>query len=380
MKLKNRKFIENRVLILILIICISIIISACHKTDETIKIGVLGTMSDINSDLSVSGRRGVELATYEFNQAGGLNGRKIELVVKDDKNDVNSALSMEKEFISENIPVVIGPYTSGMIVNSMDYLKDKEILFLGPTISVDSISGIDDNFIRFIATTKEQAVALTDMAKKNSNKNFAVIYDLTNKGFNEALYNNFKEMITSNGGSVVLTKTFTSNQHENYSSLAKDILESKVDAVFIIANSADNASISQQIRKIGSKVQIYSPLWSNTTDLIKKGGNAVEGMFIVGAIDMNDKMKSFVKFKEGYLNKYGENPSFSSVYSYEAANALFEAMKKGPDLKPSTLKDNIIKARDFKGLQGDYQIDKFGDNARKYMIFRVENGTLRKVD
>jgi branched-chain amino acid transport system substrate-binding protein len=380
MKFKNRKFIKIRVLILIFTICISTIVVACHKTDEPIKIGVLGTMSDINSDLSVSGRRGVELATYEFNQAGGLNGRKIELVVKDDKNDVNIALSMGKEFISEDIPVVIGPYTSGMIVNSMNYLKDKEILFLGPTISVDSISGIDDNFIRFIATTKEQAVALTDMAKKNSNKNFAVIYDLTNKGFNEALYNNFKEMLTSNGGSVVLTKTFISNKHENYSSLAKDILESKVDAVFIIANSADNASISQQIRKIGSKVQIYSPLWSNTTDLIKKGGNAVEGMFIVGAIDMNDKMKSFVKFKEGYLNKYGENPSFSSVYSYEAANALFEAMKKGPDLKPSTLKDNIIKARDFKGLQGDYQIDKFGDNARKYMIFRVENGTLRKVD
>jgi branched-chain amino acid transport system substrate-binding protein len=380
MKLKNVKLMKIRMVVLISTVCISIIVSACHKSNETIKIGVLGTMSDINSDLSVSGRRGVELATYEFNQAGGLNGQKIELVVKDDKNDVNIALSMEKEFINENIPVVIGPYTSGMIVNSMDYLKDKEILFLGPTISADSISGIDDNFIRFIGTTNEQAVALADMAKKNNNKNFAVIYDLTNKGFNEDLYNNFKKMLVNNGGNVVLTKTFASNGHGNYSNLAKDILESNVDAVFIIANSADNASISQQIRKTGSKVQIYSPLWSNTTDLIKKGGNAVEGMFIVGAIDLNNKMKGFVNFNENYLNKYGENPSFSSIYSYEAANALFEAMKKGPDLKPSTLKDNIIKVKDFKGLQGDYQIDKFGDNTRKYMVFRVENGTLRKVD
>ena len=150
-------------------------LSSCSKNKDPIKIGVLGTMSDINSDLSVSGRRGIELATYEFNQAGGLNGRKIELVVKDDKNDVNVALNMEREFIEENIPVVIGPYTSGMIVNSMDYLKDKEILFLGPTISADSMAGIDDNFIRFIATTNEQAVALTDMAKKNNNKNFAII-------------------------------------------------------------------------------------------------------------------------------------------------------------------------------------------------------------
>lgn len=380
MNLINMKCTKSKNWLLICIVCISIMLLSCSKNKDPIKIGVLGTMSDINSDLSVSGRRGIELATYEFNQAGGLNGRKIELVVKDDKNDVNVALNMEREFIEENIPVVIGPYTSGMIVNSMDYLKDKEILFLGPTISADSMAGIDDNFIRFIATTNEQAVALTDMAKRNNNMNFAIIYDLSNKGFNEALYNNFRRMLTNNGGSVALTKTFTSNEGVNYSSLAKDILESKVEAVFIIANSVDNARLTQQIRKIGSGVQIYSPLWSNTTDLIKKGGNAVEGMFILGAIDLDDKMKSFVEFNEHYLNKYGENPSFSSVYSYEATNALFEAMKKGPDLKPLTLKNNIIKAKDFKGLQGDYQIDRFGDSARKYMVFRIENGTLRKVN
>jgi branched-chain amino acid transport system substrate-binding protein len=380
MKLRYRKLMKNRNWIVIPIIFISIMASACYKNNEPIKIGILGTMSDVNSDLSVSGRRGIELATHEFNEAGGLNGRKIELIEKNDKNDVNIALSMQKEFINENIPVIIGPYTSGMIINSMEYLKDKEILFLGPTISADSMSGIDDNFIRFIATTNEQAVALTDLAKKNNNKNFAVIYDVTNKGFNEDLYNNFKRLLPSNGGNVILTKTFTSNDHENYSSLAKAVLESKVEAVFIIGNSADNASISQQLRKIGSKVQIYSPLWSNTADLIKKGGAAVEGMFVVGAIDLNNKRKSFVSFNENYQKKYGENPSFSSMYSYEATNALFEAMKKGPDLKPSTLKNNIIKTKDYKGLQEDYQIDKFGDSVRKYMVFKVENGVLRKVN
>lgn len=53
-------------------------------------------MTGINSDLSVSGRKGVELATEEFNKAGGLNGRKIELVVKDDKNDTTTALNIDK--------------------------------------------------------------------------------------------------------------------------------------------------------------------------------------------------------------------------------------------------------------------------------------------
>jgi branched-chain amino acid transport system substrate-binding protein len=52
----------------------------------------------------------------------------------------------------------------------------------------------------------------------------------------------------------------------------------------------------------------------------------------------------------------------------------------GPDLKPSTIKNNIIQIKDFKGLESNFQIDKFGDSTRKYMIFKVGNGNLRKVD
>lgn len=357
-----------------------IFLYGCGKKIETIKVGVIGTMSGINSDLSVSGRRGVELAVDHINKAGGVNGRKVELVFKDDKNDSKTSLNKYKEFIDEKVPVVIGPYTSGMIVDAIDYLRNKDILILGPTISADSLDHIDDNFIRFIATTKEQAIILTDMAKKNNNKKFAVIYDLENKGFNESLYSNFNKLLQANKGEIVLTKVFTSNGRVDYADLARVVLKSKADALFIISNSADNAAITQQIRKIGCKVQIYSPLWSNTDDLIKKGGTAIDGMFIVGGMDINDKSLDFVTFKENYIDKYGENPTFASMYSYETAIALFQAMKMGPDLKPSTIKNNIIKIKNFKGLQGNYEINNFGDNIRKYLIFRLENGQPRKVD
>jgi len=357
-----------------------IVITACSKNQETIKIGIAGTMSGINSDLSVSGRRGVELAADEFNKAGGLNGRKIELIVKDDKNNATIAMNIDKEFIDENIAVVIGHYTSGMMVESMDYLKDKEILFLAPTISVDILSGMDDNFIRFISTTTEQAVALAKEANKNNNEKFAVIYDLKNIGFCEVLNENFKKLLEESGGKVVLTKTFTSDVNGDYLSLANAIKESMADGVLIIANSADNAEITQQIRKVGSNIQIYSPLWSNTTELMKKGGTAVEGMIIVGAIDLDNNKKDFIEFKTHYIDTYGEDPTFSSMYSYEATQALFQAMRMGPDFKPNTIKKNIIKIMNFKGLEGDYVIDKFGDNIREYMLFKLAKGQLRKVD
>ena len=52
----------------------------------------------------------------------------------------------------------------------------------------------------------------------------------------------------------------------------------------------------------------------------------------------------------------------------------------GPDLKPPTIKKNLILIKNFKGLDGNYEIDKSGDNTRKYMFFRVSDGQLRRVD
>ena len=375
------KISKNIRVLLCSISTITLLLSiGCSNLSEPIKIGVVGTMTGINSDLSVSGRRGVELAVSELNSSGGVKGRKVELDVKDDQNDPAVALRVDKEFVDQNIPVVIGHYTSGMMLSSIDYLRETDQLILAPTVSADSLSGIDDNFIRFIATTREQAVVLADKAKKNNHKNFAVIYDLSNKGFNDDLYNNFKKMLEQDQGKIILTQTFTAHIDLDGASLVNTVAESKADALFIMANAEDNAKISQQLRKIGCNVQTYSPLWSNTDELIKKGGTAVEGAFLVGAIDINDRSDGFTKFKEDYLRKYGDNPNFSSVYSYETAVVLFQAMKMGPNLNPATLKKNIIKIRDFKGLQEDFQIDKFGDNDRTYQMFKIENGELRKVD
>lgn len=375
------KISKNKLLIYcVVLIGICFNISACNKQPQDLKIGIIGTMSGINSDLSVSGRRGVELAIDEINASGGIKGRKIDLVIKDDKNNADTALKMYEEFISENIKIIIGPYTSGIIVKTIDQLRYKDFLMLGPTVSADSLSGRDDNFIRFIATTNEQAQAITDMAKKNNHKKFAVLYDYRNMGFNEALYNNFEKLLYKNNGEVVFNKYFNSDKKEKYEELAAEVSKSNAEALFIIANAADNAEITQQIRKNGCEVHIYSPLWSNTEDLIKKGGSAVDKMYIIGGIDINSDKGRFVEFKNNFINKYGDKPTFSTVYSYETAMVLFQAMKMGPNIEPSAIKQNIIRISKFNGLQNDFHIDKYGDSTREYIMLRIQKGQLRKVD
>lgn len=363
----------------ILFILLIFLLIGCNKTKDPIKIGVLGTMTGINSDLSVSGRRGIEIAIDDINNDGGIGGKKIELVIKDDLNNGTTAQSKYEEFINENISVVIGPFTSGMIINSIDYIRKSKILILGSTISADSLSNTDDNFIRFIASTKEQAEVLNKVALHNNNKKFAVVYDLDNQGFNQDLISNFKELLENNKGEIILTKTFSAKESTNFGLIAEEIKNSSADGVFIIANSANNADLCQQMKKINCNVQVYSPLWSNTDDLLKNGGSAVEGMYIVGGIDLDSKSTEFIKFKESYFGKYGENPTFASVYSYETAKALIEAIKINPNMNPEDIKKSIIKTGSYSGVEGEFKIDEFGDTSRNYMIFKIINNQLKRV-
>ncbi len=157
-------------MIIFLILIFILILNGCRK--ETIKIGIVGTMTGSQSDLSVSGRRGIEIAVDQINKNGGIRGKKLELIIKDDLNDAIRAKEIVSEFVKEDIKIVVGHYTSGEMIAAYDEVIKHDILYLGPTISADSFSGLDDNFIRFIASTKEQAQIIADFAIEQNHKNF----------------------------------------------------------------------------------------------------------------------------------------------------------------------------------------------------------------
>lgn len=148
------------------------------------------------------------------------------------------------EFIQEDVRIVIGHYTSGMMLAAYDKMKNKDILYLGPTISADGLSKIDDNFIRFIASTKEQAQVINQVANDLGQKKFLVIVDDKNIGFNE-MFKNFQEMLGENGGEVIGQCGYTELNEQSIGEIKNLILvNTEADGIFIISNGSDTATIT----------------------------------------------------------------------------------------------------------------------------------------
>lgn len=357
-------------------------VSACNDKDETIKIGVVGTMTGSQSDLSVSGRRGIEIAVDEINGNGGINGRQIELIVKNDENNPDRAAEIVKEFVEEEVSYVIGHYTSGMMLAAYDELASQDILYLGPTVSADNLSTIEDSFIRFIASTQEQAQIINDVALRDGHKRFIVIYDQKNIGFNEYLYQNFEALLESNNGFVVESFDFESTDEVTMTEMVNRLnqLNTEYEAVFVIAGAYDLAIIAQELGENHMEVPIYGPLWAHTNDLIRVGGIYVEGVRVVSGVDYTSNSDSFIDFQEEYKQRYGNDLTFASIYSYETLKVLAQALEENKEYSDIQTIRLWICDREYQGLQGSFYIDSYGDNTRPYMMDEVTGNEFKRID
>lgn len=357
----------------------SFLFTACNSK-EMIKIGFVAALTGNSSETSVDGRNSVVLAAEEINKTGGIRGKQIQLLVVDDKNDKDIALIVDKYLVEQGAKVIIGHMTSGMAQLTVPFVNEENILMISPTISLDSLSGIDDNFLRVIPSNKLQGEFLADAAFKRKNvKKVAVIYDNRNKAFAEGVKGFFEQRIESYGGEIVATEIFDTGNNVNYSTIAQRIGKTDAEGVLVIASSVDAALFCQHFFKNDIRLPVFLPTWSMTNDFIKQGGPTVEGAYLVNFIDVESKAVDYVQFKKNYYEKYGSEPTFASLLSYEAAIVLFEAMGSTKELTAVNIKETILKQRRFKGLQDEIVIDEYGDITRKCYLYMVKNGVYTKV-
>jgi len=378
--LLNKTRLIHRLCLTVCILLTAIILMGC-SAKKVISIGVVGTMSGTQSDLSVSGRRGVEIAVKEINASGGIMGKKVELVVKDDKNDPKRSQEIVDEFVNEGVDIVIGNYTSGMLTAAYDIIQQRDIVYVGPTISADSLNGIDDHFIRFIPSTREQADTIIKDVTKKGYQGFLVVLDEKNKGFSDALLNNFEEQLQRSGGTIEQLISYDQLDTHVFESIQTSIKENKaIDSMFIIGNGTDIAAIAQQLTKEDIHLPTYGPLWSHTSDLIIKGSQAVEGIVVVSGIDMSSNEAKFISFRKTYQELYGEDVTFAAMYSYESMMAIAQAMKESKKSDWESVKNTLINIQTYSGIQSDYSLDEFGDNKRAYGLDTILDGEYRRID
>lgn len=357
------------------IVCILLLLTFSCSAPEPYIIGFLGGMTGGLSDISIAGRNGVILAIEEVNRKGGILDRKVELLIKDDKGDPESALQSMASFADKGVVGVIGPMTSEISRVTAPLAQQEEIVMISPTANSADFSGQGDFFFRVSSTDRDEAHQLADLAfHKRGYHRVSILYDLTNREYaeNRVLY--FKNFIEEFGGTIVQITSYTTRDDTDFGLLATQVSQNNPDAVYILAGAGDLARICRQLKKQEQNLPVLATGWAITPDLIRQSGAAVEGIEFFQSYDLNSQAVAYQGFIRNYKDRFHENPPFGAFYAYESVTVLLTALEWAGNKRNVNKVIHEIKV--FDGLQDTIVFDQYGAAERSLVHKKIDNGII----
>lgn len=353
-------------------------LAACQEKPP-LRIGYIASTSGRFADLGVAGRNGAQLAVDLRNATGGINGRKLELIAEDDKNNRDSAIRGFRALEQAKAEAIIGPVTSSMATTLVPLANQANLLMISPTVTTTLLSGKDDQFFRVVASVKTFAerMAKTLCSQQQLSK-AVVISDIANADYTRSWETAFSAAYTAQNCSVGKALEFDSRAERNYGDLADTALRTQPQVVVFIASAADTALLAQKIKQKNPKVILAVTGWSATDRLIELGGHAVEGALAEQYYDPFSRSKNYLEFRNTYAKRFGEDPGFSGTLGFDAASVIINAIANRE--KNASLKETLLKTRHYAGLQEDIEFDSFGDVSRSRHISFVRNGRFEPID
>jgi len=362
-----------------LIIAGLLLFSACSSPKKTIKLGFVGGLTGSGSDLGVDGMYGALLAVKTINAAGGVMGRDIELVIKNDQSDPEVALSVDQELVDLGVRFIIGHMISGVATKTVPFVNEHNVLMISPTIAKDSLSTIDDHFIRVIPSNVTQATLLSETIIKQNPGRLGILYSNNNLLFAETfiqiLTDNIANQETKIGGSFA----FDVNTKPDYKKLVEDLKTLKINSLLIIASGDEVANFAQNFALMAFHPTVFLPAWAMTNDLIVKGGKAIDGYFGVNYTQTNSTAPEYIQFKTSFIKEHGAEPTFAAIMAYESVMLTVNAIISSQSTDPMIIKKKITENNDYHGVFGDLLIDRTGDASRAIRLFEIVDGQFVMV-
>lgn len=337
-----------------------------------VKIGFIGGLTGPNSDNGQSGLNGVILAVEQFNRDGGVDGRMVELIERDDAQSKETATRSAQELVAAKVEAVIGPFTSSMAEVIVPITGQAGIFQISPTITSMDFYGKDDNLFRINRTTRDNARDYARVLGGRGQQRIAVAYDTRNRNFTESWLKEFRTTVQSQGGQLAAEVPYESGPQTDFSLVVGRMLAGKPDGMLFISGALDVARLAQQALRLAPRLPIAASEWAATEQLIELGGEVVEGLLIVQNYDRDDETPRFHNFTEAYFKRFQRAPGYSSISAYDAATVVLTALKNSA--KGETLKAAALRSGPYRGLQQEIVFDANGDTERKVYFTEIRGG------
>ena len=372
----------------------SIALAACSKSPDvtanatgttigdTIKVGVNLELTGTVAAYGNAENNGVKLAVQEINKAGGVDGKKIELVTKDNKSENAEASTAATNLaIQSKVNAMIGPATSGAVAAASLNAQKTGVPLLTPSgtqddLTLDTVDGVKKYVFRTTFQDSFQGQVLAQYAYSNLNAKKVVLYYDNSSDYAKGIAEEFKKKYQ---GDIVTTATFASGDKDFQSALTK-IKNLDYDAIVMPGYYTETGIITKQARDMGISVPILGPDGFNDDSFADLAGKAnANSVYYVSGYStktaLSGKANDFIK---AYKAKYGSEPNMFAALSYDS---VYMIAKAAEGAKTSIdIANNLAELKDFDGVTGKMTIDKKHNPIKTALMVIMKDGAEVSAD
>ncbi|EIJ41540.1 ABC-type branched-chain amino acid transport system, periplasmic component [Beggiatoa alba B18LD] len=375
--------INKKIMPYLLLISNIIYLASCQSADNSIPIGFIAELTGLHSDLGVEIRDGALLAVEQTNAAGGINGRPIRLLMRDDQGNSDKARTACADLATQQVVSIFGTATSTTTTALLTCTTAHHIIQVSPTASSYYLAYQKDNLIRLMSNSHDEGIAMARYAyQKMGGRNVIAIIDLHNHLYTKAVWEAIQTTFRELGGNTQEPIFFTSGQTDLIKLISSNIslnTLAQADTVFLLSSAIDTALLLQYINQQKIQANFFASGWVDTGDLLKKGGRSTENLKLSLYYNPHDNSPAFLKFNNEFYTRFQRSSSFGSIYAYEAMLVLIEGLRRTGG-QANGLQTALLNIKDFPLLQDNISIDKYGDVIRHLYIANIHDGKLEILD
>lgn len=350
----------KRNVILISLLCLAMF--GCNKKSDEIKIGVYGPFSGGSAPMGVSMRNGVKIAVEEINAAGGVLGKKLAIVDRDDeaKNERGGQI-MQELLDKEGVVAVLGPANTGVANASTQYTNQKKIpqiinIAAGAKVNEFFATNPENYIFRIAANDDIQSKVIVGQALKRGAKRPALLCDDTNYGQNGR--EKMEAVLAAAGVKPVYVGKFKLKDSDMTAQL-QEAKAAGADVILAYGIGPELAAVSNSMDRISWKVPMigsWTLSMSNyTTNAGKNGNGTMMPQTFIESVATTPKQQTFLK---AYKDKFNESPISSAVSAaqgYDSVYLLKLAIEQAQSTEGPKIKNALENLNaTYEGLTGTY--------------------------
>jgi branched-chain amino acid transport system substrate-binding protein len=355
---------------------------------EVIKIGAIFAITGPAANLGAPEAKTATMMVDKLNAAGGIDGRKIELIVKDSGASAEKAVSFAKQLIEEeNVLAIVGPSTSGETMQIKPICEEAKMIL----VSCAAAEVIVNPLAKYVfKTPQKDSQAVTWIYRTMKDMGISKIAVLSGAdGFGKAGKAQLEEIAKTSGIDILVNEVYDPKETDLTAVITKVKGTPGVQAVVNWTIAPAQSIVPKNMKQLGLDVPLFQSHGFGNIKYVEQAGEAAEGtlfpsgrLLIVDELEDDHPQKAVLAaYKKDYESTYHEDVSTFGGHAYDAMLIVTEAIKKAGSTDREAVRDAIESLTGLAGTAGVFNFsaqDHTGLDLTAFEMLTVKDGKFTK--